>query len=87
MHRPPAQDGLGQRGPLAPAWSLTSRGPLNRLVSPPLLRAGAMLPLATLRLDLHPADLARPRHMMALEKVLEGAHARRAVTYPELAGI
>jgi hypothetical protein len=77
----------GRRGPLAPAWSMTASGPVNRLLSPPLLRAGAMLPLSTLRLDLHPADLARPRHMMALERVLERSHTRRAVTYQELAGV
>jgi hypothetical protein len=86
VHRPPSPAASGRVGPLAPAWSMTANGPVNRLLSPPLLRAGAMLPLATLRLDLHPADLARPRHMMALEKVLERAHTRRAVTYEELAG-
>jgi hypothetical protein len=64
---------------------MTANGPVNRLLSPSLLRAGAMLPLPTLRLDLHPADLARPRHMMALERVLERSHSRRAVTYQELA--
>jgi predicted deacetylase len=88
MHRAPsAIAGSGRREPLAPAWSMTASGPINRLLSPPLLRAGAMLPLSTLRLDLHPADLARPRHMMALEHVLERAHTRRAVTYHELAGV
>ena len=85
VHRPHAQGGSPGRGPLAPAWSLTANGPVNRLLSPPLLRAGAMLPFSTLRLDLHPADLSRPRHMMALERVLERAHSRRAVTYRELA--
>jgi len=87
VHRAPAEGGLSVREPLAPAWSMTARGPINRLLSPPLLRAAAMLPLSTLRLDLHPADLARPRHMMALEQVLERSHARRAVTYQELAGV
>ncbi len=87
VHHPPRQDGRSPRDPLAPAWSMTTSGPLNRLCSPALLRAGAMLPLSTLRLDLHPGDLDRPRHMMALERVLERAHERRAVTYQELAGI
>lgn len=87
VHRPPEQDGGRQHDPLAPAWSMTASGPLGRLVSPALLRAGAMLPLSTLRLDLHPGDLDRPRHMLALEHVLERAHDRRAVTYRELAGV
>jgi Uncharacterized protein conserved in bacteria (DUF2334) len=85
LHRPPSLAGPGPRGPLSPAWSLTATGPVNRLLSPSLLTAAGMLPLASLRLDLHPADLARPRHMMALERVLERAQTRRAVTYQELA--
>ena len=40
-----------------------------------------------LRLDLHPADLDRTRHMLALEWVLRRAHGRLAVTYDELAGL
>jgi len=87
LHRAPAEHTLrAGREPLLPAWGMTANGPINRLISPALLRAGAMLPVSTLRLDLHPADLSRPRHMMALERVLERAHARRAVTYQELAG-
>ncbi len=86
LHRPPAAAGASWREPLAPAWSMTAGGPLNRLISPSLLRAGAMLPMSTLRIDLHPADLTRPRHMMALEHVFERAQDRRAVTYQELAG-
>jgi predicted deacetylase len=71
---------------LAPAWSLATAGPLRRALSPPLLRAGSLLPTRTLRLDLHPADLRHPRHMMALEWVLGRAGGRRrAVTYRELA--
>ncbi len=87
VHRPPQQGGIHRRDPLAPAWSMTAAGPLNRVLSPSLLRVGAMLPVTALRLDLHPADLNRPRHMIALERVLERSHDRRAVTYPELAGI
>ncbi len=88
LHRAPTEHPGGRaHGPLAPAWSMTANGPVNRLLSPSVLRAGARLPLSTLRLDLHPADLARPRHMMALERVLERSHARRAVTYQELAGV
>jgi len=87
LHRAPSAPGASGRDPLAPAWSMAAGGPITRLLSPPLLRAGAMLPLSTLRLDLHPADLARPRHMMALERVLQGSRSRRAVTYQELAGV
>ena len=72
---------------LAPAWSLATSGPFARALSPPLVRAGSMLPTRTLRLDLHPADLRNPRHMMALEWVLQRARSRVAVTYRQLAGV
>ncbi|MGO9321400.1 MAG: DUF2334 domain-containing protein [Solirubrobacteraceae bacterium] len=75
-------------GQLAPAWSLAGTGPLSRAFSPSLVRAGSLLPTSTLRLDLQPADLQLPRHMMALEWVLARAGSRRtAVTYRELAGV
>jgi hypothetical protein len=75
-------------GQLAPAWSLTGGGPVSRMLSPSLVRAGALLPTRTLRLDLHPADLRYTRHMLALEWVLAHTAARRrAVTYRELAGV
>jgi len=70
----------------APAFSFAADGMLGRLFSPPLVRAGAMLPTSTLRLDLHPADLRHARHMMALEWVLQRSRFRAAVTYRELAG-
>ncbi len=71
---------------LAPAWSLATGGPFARRLSPPLVRFGSLFPARTLRLDLHPADLAHPRHMMALEWVLQrSGSTRRAVTYEELA--
>ncbi len=70
---------------LAPAWSLSRAGTLQRALSPALIRAGAMLAGDTLRLDLHPSDLQHPRHMLALERVLERAAPRRtAITYDEL---
>jgi predicted deacetylase len=94
VHRTPSQLGAcesGRRGEvlqLAPAWSLAASGPFSRAFSPPLLRAGSLLPTSTLRLDLHPADLHHQRHMMALEWVLGRAGSRRrAVTYRELAGV
>ena len=75
-------------GQLAPAWSLTAGGPVSRALSPSLVRAGALLPTSTLRLDLHPADLRHTRHMLALEWVLaRSAERRRAITYRELAGV
>jgi predicted deacetylase len=75
-------------GSLAPAWSLAGSGPLGRMLSPSLLRAGSLLPTGTLRLDVQPADLQLPRHMMALEWVLARSSPRRtAVTYRELAGV
>jgi hypothetical protein len=71
---------------LAPAWDLGSEGPLRRLLSPTLIRAGSLLQGRTLRLDLHPSDLERPRHMLALERVLGRTGRRRmAITYDELA--
>jgi len=77
----------GPREPLSPAWSIAGAGPVGRLLSPVAIRACAMLPTSTLRLDVHPCDLRRPRHMMALERVLErAAPERTAVTYQDLAG-
>jgi predicted deacetylase len=77
-----------ERGRLAPAWSLAASGPVGRVFSPSLVRAGSLLPTSTLRLDLHPDDLRHARHMMALEWVLSRAGTRRtAVTYRELAGV
>jgi predicted deacetylase len=71
---------------LAPAWDVGSEGSLRRMLSPSLIRAGGLLQGQTLRLDLHPADLDRPRHMLALERVLSRAGGRRtAITYDELA--
>jgi predicted deacetylase len=77
---------LGERDLLGPPIALSSTGRLRRLVSPALLRAGALLSAGTLRLDLHPADLDDPRHMLALEWVLKrSARTREAVTYEQLA--
>jgi hypothetical protein len=71
---------------LAPAWDVGSEGVVRRAVSPSLIRAGSLMQGRNLRLDLHPADLDRPRHMLALERVLQRAGGqRRAITYDELA--
>lgn len=77
---------ITRREPLGPPIALSSGGRLRRALSPALLRAGALVSGSTLRLDLHPADLDDPRHMLALEWVLKRTAAnRRAVTYEELA--
>jgi predicted deacetylase len=87
VHTAAAQIGTAPRQPLAPAWVLAAPGPFSRALSPPLVRAGSLLPARTLRLDLHPADLRHARHMMALGWVLRRTGSRRtAVTYEELAG-
>jgi len=87
VHRASPIPGSPSTPPLAPAFSLASSGRLGRAISPPLIRAAALLPTSTLRLDLHPADLRLPRHMLALERVLQRASSRTAVTYRELAGV
>ncbi len=74
-----------RRQRLAPAWSMGTESPLQRTLSPALIRSGSLLCGNTLRLDLHPADLQHPRHMLALEWVLQRAGRRReAITYDEL---
>jgi predicted deacetylase len=85
LHRPTsAADGDRQRL-LTPAWGMGTAGPLQRTFSPALIRAGGLLCGETLRLDLHPADLEHPRHMIALEWVLHRAGRQRdAITYDEL---
>ena len=77
-----------KRAALSPALSLAGSRVLSRALAPQLLRVGALLPTRTLRLDIHPAYLQHPRHMLALEGILARAGGRhRAVTYPELAGV
>src|ERR1700677_2458056 len=71
---------------LSPAWGMGSESPLRRALSPVLIRGGSLLCGNTLRLDIHPADLQHPRHMLALERVLQRAGGRReAITYDDLA--
>jgi predicted deacetylase len=71
---------------LKPPIALSSSGRLRQALSPTLLRAGALVSGTTLRLDLHPSDLDRPNHMLALEWVLRrSAATREAVTYEQLA--
>jgi predicted deacetylase len=65
-----------ERASVAPALSL-GRSPLG-------VRACALASGRLLRLDLHPADFDRPRHVLALESVLAGARNRTPVTYDDL---
>ena len=64
--------------PSAPALCLGTSTALKRATSPALVRAGARLGGRLLRLDVHPADFDRPRHVAALERVLERAAEPRA---------
>ena len=87
----PSKASLGAGGDrrrdlLGPPIALSSSGMLRSLLSPTLLRAGALVSGGTLRLDLHPSDLDHPNHMLALEWVLKrAASTREAVTYEQLA--
>jgi predicted deacetylase len=78
--------GAGERAQqLAPAWGMGANGRARRALSPPLIRAGSVLCGDTLRLDLHPADLQHPRHMLALEWALSrSAQRRQAITFEEM---
>jgi predicted deacetylase len=88
VHAAQTAPGAVVQNTLAPAFSFAAAGPVGRAFSPPLLRAGALLPTPTLRVDLHPNDLRHPRHMMALEWVLgRNGSTRTAVTYEDLAGL
>ncbi len=87
VHRTLALSDEDERRLLAPAWGMGTASPLRRVFSPGLIRAGSLVCGNTMRLDLHPADLRHPRHMMALEWVLNRAgHRRQAITYDELVG-
>jgi predicted deacetylase len=88
VHRVPSLEGAARREPLAPAFGFAATGPFSRALSPQLVRAGSLLPTRALRVDLHPADLQHPRHMLALEWVLgRAASSRAAVTYEQLANV
>jgi len=70
----------------APPIGLAAAGPLRRRLSPQLLRLAGRAAGATLRVDLHPLDLASASHMLALEDVIRRATpSRTCVTYDDLA--
>jgi hypothetical protein len=60
-------------------------GPPLRVLSPASAGIGAHLAGRTLRVDVHPADLAATRRMLALEALLRRSSGRVATTYDELA--
>jgi hypothetical protein len=53
-------------------------------LAPGLLRACPWVGGSVLRLDLHPAEFVRTRHVLALESVLRRAEGRLPVTYDDL---
>ena len=67
-----------------PALCLGTSGPVKRSTSPLVVRAGARFSRDLLRLDLHPTDFDHPRHVEAVERVLQMARDRAAVTYDDL---
>jgi predicted deacetylase len=85
--------GLHATGPVSstrtgPAIGLASGTVARRAISPGVLRAATVLAGETLRLDVHPMDLALPGHMLTLDWVLRhSVKRRRAVTYDELAAV
>lgn len=78
--------GLHGRAPFrSPALCLGTSGAVKRATTPLFVRAGAaVMSGELLRLDLHPADFDHPRHIAAVERVLERARDRVAVTYDDL---
>jgi predicted deacetylase len=77
----------GRTDRLFPPIAIGATGSMRRAMGPTLVRAGAALAGNVLRVDLHASDVEHPRHMMALEWVLDHARGRTAVTYDELAGV
>jgi len=74
----------GRPASRSPALCLGTSGPVKRVASPLVVRAGAAVSPNLMRLDLHPADFDHPRHVAAVERVLERARDRMAVTYDDL---
>ena len=72
----PRRPRAGRRRPRGLAAPLAAR-----------LRTGALAAGGLLRLDVHPGDLDRPRHVLALESVLRRGQSRTAVTYDDVASV
>ena len=75
----------GVRALRSPALCLGTSRPMRAALSPAVVRARARLAGSLLRRDVHPADFSRRRHLAALERVIELAAGREAVTYDEVA--
>jgi predicted deacetylase len=61
---------------------------LKRAFSPHVVRLLARVQSSSaqlLRIDIHPADFAQPAHVATLERLLDRARSRDAITYDELA--
>lgn len=82
LHLTPHGPDVGRQR-LTPAWGMGTERPLQRLLAPTLIRVGSLLCGETLRVDVHPAALGHPRHMLALEWVLSRGARREAVTYEQ----
>src|SRR5579871_2469926 len=68
-----------------PPIGIAAAGPLVRVLSPALVRAAGRLAGPTLRVDVHPLDLASPSHMLGLQDVVRAARRLRGcATYDDL---
>jgi predicted deacetylase len=65
---------------LSPACCLGTSSAVKRALSPTVVRALAHAPGELLRVDVHPADFDLPRHVKALERLVDG---RDCITYDE----
>ncbi len=66
------------------ALCLGASTPLKRTMSPPIVKTLAMTTGEVMRIDVHPADFNHSGHVATLERLLERANGRSAVTYDEL---
>ena len=69
----------------APVIGLDTSSRWRREVSLAAVELTGRLRTGAVRLDLHPSDFDRPRHVLALERLLDRLAGRAAVTYDELA--
>ena len=69
----------------APVIGLDTSSRWRREMSLAAVELTGRLRTGAVRLDLHPTDFDRPRHVLALERLLDRLSDRAAVTYDELA--
>ena len=60
------------------------RAAIAPALAPQRFALAALVGARVLRLDLHPADFDRPRHVLSLERVLARERKRVALTYDDL---